>query len=259
MPALEVAGLSAGYNGETVIGDISLSVMPGEICGIIGPNGAGKSTFLRGIIRLGVNVAGDARICGEEVTALTENRKARLVSYLPQSFDPNSRLTVAQTVLLGRHPYRRAWALDSSEDLEIAEMCMEETDTLALRSRVFATLSGGEKRLVMLASALAQQPRLLLLDEPGSSLDFRHQLNMWVLLRKLAGKGIAVLVSTHEIALAGRYLDSVLVLSGGQAKAFGRPAEVFTTGILSEVFDVHLHVSHQSETDSWVIVPEAGQ
>ncbi len=182
-----------------------------------------------------------------------------MVSYLPQNFNPQSRLTVAQTVLLGRHPYRSGWALDSSDDLETAEKCMLETDTWDLRNRIFSNLSGGEKRLVLLASALAQEPELLLLDEPGSSLDFRHQLNMWLLLKKLSCRGIAVLVSTHEVALSGRYLDSVLILADGRSRAFGSPADVFTTEILSEVFDVSLLVSHDRATCSWVIVPEMKQ
>ncbi|MBN2587102.1 MAG: ABC transporter ATP-binding protein [Candidatus Fermentibacteraceae bacterium] len=255
MPALTMEGVSAGYGDQKVLEDIRLSVMPGEICGLIGPNGSGKSTLLRSVIRLGVEVRGSVSICGSSFSGLTRNQTARLVSYLPQNFNPNSHLTVFETVLLGRHPYRSGWSMDSTEDLETARKCMEETDTWELRGRVFANLSGGEKRLVMLASALAQEPRLLLLDEPGSSLDFRHQLNMWLLLKKLSGSGIAVLVSTHEVAMAGRYLDSVMVLSGGRAEAFGSPKEVFNTVILSKAFQVDLHVSHDGITDSWVVVP----
>ena len=257
--ALSIRNLSAGYGNNLVLSDISLSIVPGEICGLIGPNGVGKSTLLRSILQIGVNYTGEISICGRRLASLLRNQKARLVSYLPQNFNPQSRLTVTQTVLLGRHPYRSGWALDSEDDLEIAEKCMLETDTWDLRDRVFSNLSGGEKRLVLLASALAQEPELLLLDEPGSSLDFRHQLNMWMLLKKLSSRGIAVLVSTHEVALSGRYLDSVLVLSDGRSRAFGSPSDVFTTEILSEVFNVNLLVSHDSATRSWVIVPEMKQ
>lgn len=259
MPALSISNLSAGYGSNRVLSDINLSIVPGEICGLIGPNGAGKSTLFRSILQIGVDFSGDISICGSRLSSLSNNRKARLVSYLPQNFNPQSRLTVAETVLLGRHPYRSGWALDSGEDLETAEECMLETDTWDLRNRVFSNLSGGEKRLVLLASALAQEPELLLLDEPGSSLDFRHQLNMWLLLKKLSRRGIAVLVSTHEVALSGRYLDSVLVLSGGRSRAFGSPTDVFTTEILSGVFNVNLLVSQDRATRSWVIVPEMKQ
>ncbi|MBD3277130.1 MAG: ATP-binding cassette domain-containing protein, partial [Candidatus Aegiribacteria sp.] len=159
-------------------------------------------------------------------------------------------------VLMGRHPYRSGWAMDSREDIRVAQEVMEETGILNLRDRIFSNLSGGEKRLVMLASALAQEPSLLLLDEPGSSLDFRHQLNMWLMLKKLSGRGIAILVSTHEVALAGRFLDSVLILDRGRSVAFGSPGEVFRPEVLSEVFDVDLHVTHDAASNSWVIVPK---
>ncbi len=259
MPALSINNLNAGYEGNRVLSDINLSIVPGQICGLIGPNGSGKSTLLRSILQLGVEVSGEILICDRMLSSLSDNQKARMVSYLPQNFNPLSRLTVAETVLLGRHPYRSGWSQDSGQDLETAEKCMLETDTWDLRNRVFSNLSGGEKRLVLLASALAQEPDLLLLDEPGSSLDFKHQLNMWLLLRKLSLRGISVLVSTHEVALSGRFLDSVLVLSEGKSRAFGSPTDVFTTSILSEVFDVHLHVSQDEETRSWVIVPEMEQ
>lgn len=259
LPALNISDLSAGYEGNRILSDINLSIVPGEICGLIGPNGSGKSTLLKSVLQLGVEVSGEIHICDRELSSLSDNQKARLVSYLPQNFNPLSRLTVAETVLLGRHPYRSGWSQDSGRDLKTAEKCMLETDTWDLRNRVFSNLSGGEKRLVLLASALAQEPDLLLLDEPGSSLDFKHQLNMWLLLRKLSRRGIAVLVSTHEIALSGRFLDSVLVLSEGKSRAFGSPSDVFTNTILSEVFGVHLFVSQDEKTRSWVIVPEMEQ
>jgi ABC-type cobalamin/Fe3+-siderophores transport system ATPase subunit len=259
LSTLRLDDVSAGYGTRSVLSGINLSISSGDICGLIGPNGSGKSTLLRAILDLGVTVSGTIEVCGIETSDLSDNQQARIVSYLPQNFNPFSRLTVAETVLLGRHPYRGRWAFDSSHDLEVAGECMLETDTWHLRDRTFSELSGGEKRLVLLASALAQEPKLLLLDEPGSSLDFRHQLNMWLLLKKLSDKGIAVLISTHEVALAGRYLDSVLVLANGNARAFGKPADVFTTEILSEVFEVHLHVSEDSETRSWIIVPETGK
>jgi iron complex transport system ATP-binding protein len=258
-PALSIGSLDAGYEDLKVLEDISLTVAPGEICGLIGPNGAGKSTLLRSIIQLGVRVSGSIRIQGMDAFALEAAEKARLVSYLPQNFNPVSSLTVFETVLLGRHPYRSGWSMDSEEDIDVAGTCMKQTDTWDLRNRIFANLSGGEKRLVMLASALAQEPGVLLLDEPGSSLDFRHQLNMWLLLRKLSDTGLAVVVSTHEVAMAGRYLDSVMLLEGGRARAFGPPDEVFNKETLSSVFNVQLHVSHLVAADSWVIVPEVDQ
>lgn len=259
LPALRLDNVTAGYDSKCVLSDISLTVSHGEICGLIGPNGAGKSTLLRAILQLGVDMSGTITVCDKEISTISDNQQARLISYLPQNFNPFSRMTVAETVLLGRHPYRSGWAHDSPHDLEVAEESMLETDIWDLRDRIFSELSGGEKRLVMLASALAQEPELLLLDEPGSSLDFKHQMNMWLLLKKLSDRGIAVLVSTHEVAIAGRFLDSVLLLAEGHAKALGKPCDVFTTEILSEVFSVQLHVCEDRTTRSWIIVPEMNQ
>jgi iron complex transport system ATP-binding protein len=257
VPALRVAGLSAGYaRTGTVISGIDLTVAEGEICGLIGPNGAGKSTLLRAILGLDVEMTGSVEICGCSGGSLTRMQRARLASYLPQSIITGCRLTVAEMVLLGRHPYRSGWSQDSPGDLSVAEECMVETGVWELRRREFQELSGGEKRLVMLASALAQEPGLLLLDEPGSSLDFRHQLNIWLLLRKLAARGIGVLVSTHEIGISGRFLDRVMVISDGGSRASGTPEEVFTGEILSEVFGIHLLVSRDTATGSWTIIPE---
>lgn len=258
MPALKVEGLSAGYpRTGTVLAGIDLTVARGEVCGLIGPNGAGKSTLLKAILGLDVEMTGRLEICGHPVADLTRMQRARLASYLPQTFGSGSRLTVGETVLLGRHPYRAGWSGDSHRDTSVAERCMRETGVWELRRREFQELSGGEKRLVMLAAALAQEPGLLLLDEPGSSLDFRHQLDIWLLLRRLAARGIGVLVSTHEIGISGRFLDRVILLSGGRTRAVGTPEEVFTGETLSPVFGVHLLVSRDAATGSWMIIPEA--
>jgi len=128
LSALSISELDAGYGSSRILSDINLSIAPGEICGLIGPNGAGKSTLLRCILQLGVDFSGRISICGNDLSSLSDNQKARIVSYLPQNFNPLSRLTVAETVLLGRHPYRSSWSHDSMEDLETVEECMHETD-----------------------------------------------------------------------------------------------------------------------------------
>ncbi len=225
-----------------MISDMSFSLREGELCGLLGPNGSGKSTLLRTILDIGPSWSGSVRICGLDSAALGRLERARKVSFLPQEYNIASRLTVRETVLLGRHPHRPPWQGDSEEDLEIAAECMAMTGVESLSGRSFAELSGGERRLVMLASALAQQPKLLLLDEPGSSLDFRHAVDLWVLLDRLAAAGLTILASTHELNTAARFLDSVLLLEGGVCRAFGTPAEVCTPELLGSVFGVALEV-----------------
>ncbi len=258
MPALTMAGVCASYGDRVVLSGIDISLEPGRICGLVGPNGVGKSTFLKAILGLGVGTTGKVLVCGRDFRDLTRNELAKLVSYLPQNFDHRLRLTVHEMVLMGRHPYRKGWAPDSGEDLKISGECMKEIGVWHLRNRLFVELSGGEKRLVMLAAAIAQEPELLLLDEPGSSLDFKHLLEMWKLLERLSGRGIAILVSTHEITVAGRYMDLVLALAGGRVLASGPPTGVFTPETLSEVFGVRLKVWREEETGSWLVVPGDG-
>jgi iron complex transport system ATP-binding protein len=258
MPALRIENLSAGYAGRKIVEGVNLRLEPGGICGIIGPNGAGKSTLLKAILGLGVEVTGSIIICGSDSRTLSSIERAKLVSFLPQDYNPSSRLTAMETVLLGRHPHRSAWAGDSKADVDIAIAAMETTGIGELRERVFAELSGGEKRLVLLASALAQEPRLLLLDEPGSALDFRHQIGLWLLLEKLARQGIAILVSTHEVNVASGFMTSVMVLGSGSCIASGPPEEVFRSALLSSVFDVPLEVSRDETSGSWVVLPRFG-
>ncbi len=249
-------GVSAGYGSRTVLSGVSLAVPPGTVHGLIGPNGAGKSTLLRTIPDLGVDSTGRIELCGRDNATLGRLERARLVSYLPQDHDHSSRLTAAETVLLGRHPYRgRRWS-ESYEDERVAERCMRETGTWELRGRLFSTLSGGERKMVLLAAALAQEPSLLVLDEPGTSLDFRHRLIVWTLLRRLARGGIGVLVSTHEVSVAGRFMDRITVLADGGVTASGSGAEVLTEEVLSRSFRVRMSVCRCPSSGALAVVPE---
>ncbi len=254
MQRLTVEGLSAGYGGNSVLSDISFRLEEGGICAMIGPNGAGKSTLLRAILNLGTLMSGRVTIAGADSRTLTRLEMARLTSFLPQEYNHGSRLTVRETVLLGRHPHRQPWSTDSAVDLGIAEECMDLTGVAGLAGRPFCELSGGERRLVMLASALAQKPVLLLLDEPAASLDFRHQIEVWKLLGRLGRMGVSVLASTHEIGIAGRFATSVLAVAGGGSRAFGPPSSVCTGEILSDVFGVDLAVS-QDGYGGFSVVP----
>ncbi len=249
---LELESLSVGYAGRILVSELSLVLRPGEICGVIGPNGVGKSTLLRALLDLGPQTSGAVRICGGPSESLTRMQRARLVAYVPQDSSPSPGLTVMESVLLGRHPHRRSWSADSPRDREVARMAMDSTETWELRDRPFGNISGGERRRVLIASALAQEPSLLLLDEPGASLDFRHRVNLWLLLGKLASGGLSVLVTTHETNVASAFLDRVLLLREG-GHVLGEPEEIFRSDLLSEVFGVRLSV--RPTASGWQVVP----
>ncbi len=243
MHSLRVEGLCAGYGGPPVLRDVTFSLEPGDVCGVIGPNGAGKSTLLRAILGLASTPDGIIRIDGRDAKSLSRMEMARKTAFLPQEYNHHSRLTVRETVLLGRHPHRPGWSPDSAEDRAIALECMELTGVSHLAPRPFCELSGGERRLVMLASVLAQRPMLLLLDEPAASLDFRHQIEVWQLARRLGSMGVTVLASTHELGISGRFTNRLLVISKGSCRCFGTPDEVCRPDLLSEVFEVGLMVA----------------
>lgn len=257
MQRLIVEDLSAGYGGNAILSGVSFGLEEGDICAMIGPNGAGKSTLLRAVLDLGTLMSGRVTIAGRDSRSLTRPEMARLASFLPQEYNHGSRLTVLETVLLGRHPHRQPWSGDSETDLGIAMECMELTGVAGLAGRTFCELSGGEKRLVMLASALAQKPVLLLLDEPAASLDFRHQIDVWKLLGRLGSMGVSVLASTHEIGIAGRFATRMLAVAGGSSRAFGSPPSVCTGEILGDVFGVDLAVS-QDGYGGFSVVPVLG-
>lgn len=249
--------MSAGYGGSAVLSGVSFCLEEGDICAMIGPNGAGKSTLLRAILGLGTLLSGRVAIAGRDSKALSRPEMARLASFLPQEYNHGSRLTVLETVLLGRHPHRQPWSGDSDLDLGIAMECMELTGIARLAGRPFCELSGGERRLVMLASALAQKPVLLLLDEPAASLDFRHQIDVWKLLGRLGSMGVSVLASTHEIGIASRFATRMLAIAGGGSRAFGPPPSVCTGEVLGDVFGVELAVS-QDGFGGFSVVPILG-
>ncbi len=242
MQQLTVRNLEAGYSDAPILSGVSFCLDRGDVCAIIGPNGAGKSTLLRAILNLGIRRTGEVLIAGMDSGGMTRMELARLTSFLPQEYNHHSRLTVLETVLLGRHPHRSSWSPDSESDVATARECMDLTGVSGLSGRHFCELSGGERRLVMLASALAQKPALLLLDEPAASLDFRHQIDVWKLLDRLGSMGVTILASTHELGIASRFVNTMMAISGGTCRSFGSPQEVCTDKVLRDVFGVELAV-----------------
>lgn len=246
MHALSAGRLGAGYDGREVFSGVSFDLDAGELCALIGPNGSGKSTLLRTILGLVPRMSGTVTIMGRDLSGLGRREAARLVSFLPQEFDPWSRMTVMETVLLGRHPHRPAWASDSAGDEAVAVESMEMAGISGLSGRRFSELSGGERRLVMLAATLAQKPAVLLLDEPAASLDFRHQIAVWDLLERLAAAGLAIVASTHEVSTACRRAGRILALSPWSPPLFGAPREVCDPETLSTVFGLSLSVAGEA-------------
>lgn len=211
------------------------------VVAIAGPNGAGKSTLLGIMAGLRHPYSGSCMFDGVEVRKWRRHEFARRVAFLPQMLRLEFPFTSEQVVLMGRTPYGGGW-FESPEDERAAERAMEITDTLAFRDRDFRTLSGGERQRVVLASALAQQPEALLLDEPTTFLDLKHQLGMYRLLAEL-GRTMLVVAVTHDLNHAMRFADRAIVLDGGCVVGDGTPREVLNPALIDQVFGVTANIS----------------
>jgi iron complex transport system ATP-binding protein len=218
---------------------------------IAGPNGAGKSTLLGILAGLRHPYRGECLYRNIEVRQWRRRDFARQVAFLPQSMKLEFPFTSEQVVYMGRTPYAAGW-FESPEDHAAVARAMETTDTLAFSSRDFRSLSGGEKQRVVLASALAQEPETLLLDEPTTFLDLKHQLSLYRLLESLAKRMLIVAV-THDLNLALRFSDHVIVIDDGRIAAQGPPHESLTPSLIDRVFGVHSDLREGPGGKPWLV------
>ena len=253
---LDASELAFAYNGSPILEHLSFRLRAGEFVGLVGPNGAGKSTFLKVISGLLKANAGYVSLLGRNLAQYRVRDIARVVAHVPQSTAFDFPLTVREVVLMGRSPYLGRFQVEGEQDRAIADEAMRTTDTLQFAERFITTLSGGERQRVLIARALAQQPRILLLDEPTSNLDIKHQLEVLELVQDLVRHcNIGVVAAIHDLPLAARFCDRVALLADGRIVADGRPAEVFTPYRLEQVFGVEVTVDHEPATGSLRLVP----
>ncbi len=224
--------------GRALVDGLGLQVRPGEFVGIIGPNGAGKSTLLRLLAGLLAPDAGQVRLGGRPLDNWPRRDRARQLAYLPQNPSSSWSLSAAEVVALGRDPHRPMLAGSSAADRAAVRRAAELCDVAGLLDRDVATLSGGEAMRVHLARTLATEAPVLLADEPIAGLDPRHQLSLLALLARLARTGSTVLAVLHDLTLAGRFCDRLVMLDRGRLAAAGPPAEVLTDAAMVAVFGV---------------------
>ncbi len=222
-----------------ILHETSFTLEPGCILGVVGPNGAGKSTFLRLLYRFYRPRTGMTLVDGEDIWSMDARAAARLIGVVLQEHPADFSLTVREVVALGRAPHRSGFSAGGKKDANVVDKVIALLDLHELEGREIRTLSGGERQRVMMARALAQQPRVLVLDEPSNHLDIRHELELLKLLREL---GLTVVCSMHDLNVALSFADMVLALAGGRTLAFGRTAEVLSPNLVSAVFSVEAHV-----------------
>ncbi|MBN2352638.1 MAG: ABC transporter ATP-binding protein [Spirochaetales bacterium] len=241
---LRVKGLSFSYGARAALRGIDLEVAGGSLCSILGNNGAGKSTLLKCVAGILRSDRGSISLGGEDRDNLNRREAARLLAYVPQREIYRARLTVFDAVLMGRRPHI-GWGV-RARDLEVAERVIEELELDELSLRFVDELSGGEYQKVVIARALAQEPRVLLLDEPTSNLDLRNQLEVMHTVRRAVGeRGISVLMAIHDVNLAVRFSDVFLLMHDGAALA-GGGREVIEAGNIERTYGVKVRVEERN-------------
>jgi iron complex transport system ATP-binding protein len=235
--ALTATGMSVRLARKVIVQDASLTLHAGEFTVLLGPNGAGKTTLIRALAGV-LPADGRVEIGGQPLQALSLRERARRIAYLPQGHVTHWPMDVASVVALGRHPHADAFAAPTTDDRAAVDAALTATGLERLAARSVTSLSGGERARVALARALATQAPVLLADEPTMSLDPRHQLVVMELLVRVARGGTAVLAVLHDLALAARFADRVLMMDGGLLVADGRARDVLTPERIGAVFGV---------------------
>ncbi|MEZ0310630.1 MAG: ABC transporter ATP-binding protein [Myxococcota bacterium] len=248
--------LAFGYGNRRVGEDVSLGVAPGEIACLLGPNGSGKTTLFKTLLGLLPPLGGTIHIDGADATNWTPQARARSVAYVPQAAATSFAYTVREIVLMGRAPHLPVFAVPSKTDHEKAESALARVGIAALGARVATELSGGERQLVLIARALVQECRTMIMDEPTASLDLGNRVRVLSQLRRLASEGVSAIIATHEPDHALAIADHAFLLSQGRLVGSGKPADVITTESLSRLYGVTVDVIESA--GSRVTVPRLG-
>ncbi len=253
--ALRVERLSAGYGNRRVLQAVTLPACArGTVTALVGPNGAGKSTLLRALARL-LPADGTVRLAGVDLLHASIAEHAEAVAFMPQAIPQGVHLTVFEAVLSAMNAATpESWLRTSRESRERVVTLLERVDMARYAHRALDELSGGERQLASLAQALVRDPRVLLLDEPTSALDLRHQVSVMSLIRDLSSEGRIVIVVVHDLNLAVRWADRVVVLDEGQVAATGTPDAALTPDVLARIYGVQARVERCSQGRAHVLV-----
>lgn len=249
-------------NGAKALDGASLSVARGELVAIIGPNGSGKSSLLRALAGLQSTDAGAVKLDGRDIGEWDSRERARRVALVPQRLDVVPGYSVEDFVLLGRYAHLTGWRLFSAADRNYARKCLEQVDALSFLERGMNEMSGGERQRVLIARALAQEARTILLDEPTSALDLKHQMLVYRLIHAMhrdgGSAGRTVVVVTHDLNLPSQFANRIVLMKNGRVVRDGAPREVLKKEILEDVYETPLALGQFDNTPSgearpWVL------
>ena len=256
---IEINNFSCGYDSKAILKNIDLRIDKGEFVGIIGPNGSGKTTLLRGITRLVKPFGGTILFEGKDIRGMSFREIAQKIAVVSQGI-PSTIMTVEEYVLLGRLPHYSTFQLfENGKDIQLAEYCMEITDTIKFKERYISELSSGEVQLALIARALTQEPILLLLDEPTAHLDITHQVGILDLIKKLNTEyALTIIIVLHDLNLAAEYCDRLVLMDKGAVKRAGKPEDVLNYNDIEEVYKTVVVVERNplSSKPFVLVVPE---
>jgi iron complex transport system ATP-binding protein len=247
--------LAIGYRDREVGRGLDVSLAQGEVLALLGPNGSGKTTLLKTLLGLLAPLAGEAMIDNAPIASYSAAERARRIAYVPQSHTPSFAFTVETVVLMGRTAHGNLFSAPSAADREVAARALERFGIAALRSRPYTMISGGERQLVLLARALAQEPRFIVLDEPTASLDFGNQGKVIREMRALAAGGHGVLFTTHDPNHALRAADRAFLMRGGVRLAEGKVREVLTRSRLEDLYGTRVEALTDDATGTTAFMP----
>jgi len=246
---LEAHELTVGYDGEPVLRNVNLTAARGQFIALVGPNGSGKSTLVRALSRVLRPISGRAMLDAVDIYEMTANELARRLAVVAQDYTVAFDFAVRDIVLMGRAPHLSRFGVERPQDYKIAEEAMGLTHTLVFADRPITSLSGGERQRCMIARALAQQPSVLLLDEPIAHLDINHQIEILDLARRLTTeRGLATIVVLHDLNLASQYCDQLVLVSQGKVVAEGKPQDVVTEARIRVAYGTDVHVRQHPTT-----------
>lgn len=253
---IKIEKLNIGYGDKIILKNIDLHVDEGEFLAIIGPNGTGKSTLLKAITDSVDIKKGEITISGRDSSTISKRERARLIAVVPQEFNTDFEFSVFDIAAMGRNPHMYHRKISRQHELDIVQDAMMMTNTWKLRNRLFNELSGGEKQRVIIARAIAQQTRIILLDEPTSHLDIHQQLEVLELAKKLqAERNLTIVAVLHDINMASRFSDRIILLNEGEILAEGSPEEVISEKYLSQMYKMEMVVRENKLLSAREVVP----
>jgi iron complex transport system ATP-binding protein len=258
--AIEFLDLSGGYQHKNVLQDISFTIREGEMVSIIGPNGSGKTTVLRAATGLLERVSGTVKLFGRNVRSLSAAKRAAIVGVVPQKTFMPMAYSVEEVVSMGRAYSVPRWRGLNDDDYELVEKSMEYADVARLRQARFPELSGGEQQRVIIAMVLAQQPRIIIMDEATAHLDINHSLEIMQLIERLNKEnGVTILMVSHDLNLSSEFSDRLLLIEQGHLVADGSPQQVLTEQMLKNVYNCVASIERNPHSKAVMVVPDLRQ